>query len=93
MEQRLCEAAIDGNVESLDEIIGADKLILDKVVVGCINPNPFHVATTLGRTQFVQHLLHLKPELVQVLDSRYRSALHLATTKGHFDIVQALVRV
>ncbi|CAL5443080.1 unnamed protein product [Camellia sinensis] len=62
-------------------------------VVGCINPNPFHVATTLGRTQFVQHLLHLKPELVQVLDSRYRSALHLATTKGHFDIVQALVRV
>lgn len=93
MEQRLCEAAIDGNVESLDEIIGADKLILDKVVVGCINPNPLHVATTLGRTQFVQHLLHLKPELVEVLDSRYRSALHLATTKGHFDIVQALVRV
>lgn len=93
MEQRLCEAAIDGNVESLDEIIGADKLILDKVVVGCINPNPLHVATTLGCTQFVQHLLHLKPELVEVLDSRYRSALHLATTKGHFDIVQALVRV
>ncbi|GMQ02463.1 hypothetical protein CsSME_00048679 [Camellia sinensis var. sinensis] len=93
MEQRLCEAAIDGNVESLDEIIGADQLILDKVVVGCINPNPLHVATTLGRTQFVQRLVHLKPELVEVLDSRYRSALHLATTKGHFDIVQALVRV
>ncbi|KAI8537456.1 hypothetical protein RHMOL_Rhmol09G0025000 [Rhododendron molle] len=94
MEQRLCEAAIEENVESLREITRQDALILDKIVVGCFNgKSPLHVATSCGKAEFVKELLRLKPALAEVLDSDGRSALHLASAKGHAEIVKALVNV
>ncbi|XP_058184547.1 ankyrin repeat-containing protein BDA1-like [Rhododendron vialii] len=94
MEQRLCEAAIRGHVESLPEIRREDALILDKIVVGCFNgKSPLHIATSCGKAPFVNELLRLKPELAEVLDSDRRSALHLASAKGHAEIVKALANV
>ncbi|CAH2049231.1 unnamed protein product [Thlaspi arvense] len=78
MENRLCEAAITGNVESLHEILQDDKLILDKFVVRCFGWTPLHVAVSLGHADFMIELLHLQPKLAQVLDSAGQSPLHLA---------------
>ena len=64
MEQKLCDAAIKGDVKALDEIIKEDKLILDRVVVGTFKgTSPLHIAASIGKTEFVEQLLFKKPEL------------------------------
>ncbi|XP_057475614.1 ankyrin repeat-containing protein BDA1-like [Actinidia eriantha] len=94
MEQRLCEAAIRGSVDSLHQLIAEDELILDKIVVGYFGgKSPLHVAASSGRTKFVKELLHLNPKLADVLDSRHQSALHIASAEGHVEMVRALTRV
>ncbi|KAH7837017.1 hypothetical protein Vadar_008572 [Vaccinium darrowii] len=94
MEQSLCEAAIRGDINALHEIIGKDKLILQKVAAGCFNgASPLHVATLSEQTGFVKELLRLEPNLAEVLDSQLRSALHLASAKGHNEIVNELLSV
>ncbi|PSS11754.1 Ankyrin repeat-containing protein [Actinidia chinensis var. chinensis] len=92
MEQKLNEAAIVGNVASLHEILKEDGLILDRFVLSGSNAiiSPLHVAASRGHTQFVKELLDLNLDLAEVVDSRRRSALHLASAKGHVDIVKVL---
>ncbi|KAI3447182.1 hypothetical protein Pfo_003847 [Paulownia fortunei] len=91
MERRISEAALQGNVTSLVQILEEDPLILDKIIVSCISETPLHTAATLGHLNFVKELLSRKPELAAELDSRGCSPLHLAAAKGHADIVKELL--
>ncbi|XP_052182989.1 ankyrin repeat-containing protein ITN1-like [Diospyros lotus] len=92
MEQRLVEAAIQGNTASLNQILGEDPLILERVMVGCIVHTPLHVAASKGRLEFVRKLLDNNEALARVLDKRRRSALHLAAANGFHEIVEVLVK-
>ncbi|KAL6344601.1 hypothetical protein AAG906_002506 [Vitis piasezkii] len=93
MERMLYEAAMEGSVASLQQLLQQDRLILDRVIVDCITETPLHVAAMLGHTDFVKEILCLKPELARELDSRGFSPLHLASAKGYTELVKALLLV
>lgn len=92
MERKLSEAAAEGNVESLLQLLREDPLILDKTIVSCVSETPLHTASILGHINFVKQLLSSKPELASELDSSCCSPLHLAAAKGHAEVVKELLR-
>ncbi|KAJ4708988.1 Ankyrin repeat family protein, partial [Melia azedarach] len=93
MERRIYEAAVEGSVNCLVNLLQEDPLILDRFMAGCYAETPLHIASMLGHADFVQEILSRKPELAGELDSRKSSPLHLATAKGYLDIVKKLVSV
>ncbi|KAJ0091101.1 hypothetical protein Patl1_14553 [Pistacia atlantica] len=93
MERRIYEAAVEGNIISLLNLLQEDALILDRITVSCYGETPLHIASMLGHAEFVQEILGRKPELAGKLDSRKSSPLHLAASKGYLDIVKKLVSV
>ncbi|KAJ4717523.1 Ankyrin repeat family protein [Melia azedarach] len=92
MESMLYEAALEGNVTTLLELLQQDRLILHKVAMNPPSESPLHVAALLGHVDFVKEILCRKPELADDLDSRQCSALHIAAQKGDIDMVKALVQ-
>lgn len=91
MERRLSEAAMEGSVSYLLELLQEDPLILDRIIVSCISETPLHIAAMLGHLNFVKELLNRSPELATELDARGSSPLHLASAKGHLEIVKELL--
>ncbi|KAH7574414.1 hypothetical protein JRO89_XS03G0293300 [Xanthoceras sorbifolium] len=91
MERRIYDAAVQGSVTALLNLLQEDSLALDRFMVGCYAETPLHIASMLGHLQFVQEIRNLKPELSGELDSWKSSPLHLATAKGYLDIVKILV--
>ncbi|KAI7994646.1 hypothetical protein LOK49_LG11G01709 [Camellia lanceoleosa] len=65
MEQTLHQAAIEGNVTLLHQILKKDPLVLYR----------------------------LNSDLAEVPDSSQRLPLHLASAKGHVNVVEALISV
>ncbi|GLT31595.1 hypothetical protein SLA2020_063240 [Shorea laevis] len=92
MEGRVCEAAVEGNVNSLVQLLREDALLLDRFITGFHSETPLHIASMLGHDQFVQEILNRKAELAKVLDARKASPLHLATAKGYLEIVKKLLQ-
>ncbi|KAK8509190.1 hypothetical protein V6N12_018276 [Hibiscus sabdariffa] len=93
LENKLYEAAEEGNVTIFLELIRQDRLLLDRVLVNYAVETPLHVATLLGHTDFVKEMIQRKPELTKEVDSRGSTPLHLASAKGYVQIVKALLSV
>ncbi|XP_039165188.1 ankyrin repeat-containing protein BDA1 [Eucalyptus grandis] len=93
MDSELYEAAVEGNVRSLVELLGKDKLLLDRIMIGNRNETPLHIAAMLGHLDFVEEILVRKTELAREQDSQSLTPLHLAAAKGYLHIVESLVRV
>ncbi|KAI9191374.1 hypothetical protein LWI28_007652 [Acer negundo] len=93
MERRIYEAAVEGSVISLLNLLQEDALVLDRFMVGCYPETPLHIASMLGHLDFVQEILNRKPEMAGELDVQRSSPLHLATAKGYLEIVKKLVSV
>ncbi|XVE70860.1 hypothetical protein DITRI_Ditri10aG0104600 [Diplodiscus trichospermus] len=93
LESNLYEAAEEGSVAILLELIQHDRLILDRALVNYTSETPLHVAAMLGHTDFVKEIIHRKPEFTRGSDSEVSSALHLASAKGYVEIVKALLSV
>ncbi|XVF34588.1 hypothetical protein REPUB_Repub18cG0071500 [Reevesia pubescens] len=93
MERKLYEAAVEGSVISLLNLLQGDALLLDRFITGCYPETPLHRASTLGHAEFVEEIVTRKPELAEELDLRISSPLHLATAKGQINIVKRLLQV
>ncbi|KAH6761358.1 hypothetical protein C2S51_018307, partial [Perilla frutescens var. frutescens] len=91
LQTMLFEAATQGSITSLHQLLNYDPLILDRVVVKSFNETPLHVAAMLGHVDFVKEIIKIKSQLVVELDSLKSSPLHLASAKGHVDVVRALL--
>ncbi|KAG6598604.1 Ankyrin repeat-containing protein ITN1, partial [Cucurbita argyrosperma subsp. argyrosperma] len=91
--KRLYEAAIEGNVTTLLELLRQDPMLLARVNLNDFNETPLHVAALLGHVGFVDEILKRRPQLAKELDSRRFSALHLAAAEGFVEIVKLLLRV
>ncbi|GMG99152.1 hypothetical protein Nepgr_000992 [Nepenthes gracilis] len=94
-ERRLYDAALEGDVDLLLELLREDPLILHRYEVSEANSvgSPLHVVAKLGHVRFATEILNRKPELAEELDSRKSSPLHLASGKGHLEIVKSLLLV
>ncbi|XP_047329168.1 ankyrin repeat-containing protein ITN1-like [Impatiens glandulifera] len=92
-DQRLFDAAKEGNVASLNRLIQEDPLILDPYTIYTFHETPLHLASMFGHLDFVKSILALKPELAKELDSRSLTPLHLASAKGYIEIVKSLLQV
>ncbi|CAN4116250.1 unnamed protein product [Withania somnifera] len=92
-EKRLYEAAVDGDVRALQELLQQDALLLDRLTLTCLNETPLHIAALRGHIEFVRLILAQNPQLAAELDSRKSSALHIAAAKGHLQIVKMLLLV
>ncbi|RVW52426.1 Ankyrin repeat-containing protein BDA1 [Vitis vinifera] len=92
MEQMLYEAAAQGSVTSLYELLLKDPLIIDRVMLN-YTETPLHIAALLGHADFAKEILLQKPELAAELDYRRSSPLHLAAAKGYIEIVKELLFV
>ncbi|KAJ4957720.1 hypothetical protein NE237_024831 [Protea cynaroides] len=89
MEQRLYEAALEGNVIALLELLQEDALVLDRIVASV--ETPLHIAAMLGHVSFAKDILNRKPEFAGEFNFQRCSPLHLASVKGHIQIVKLLL--
>ncbi|KAF3969987.1 hypothetical protein CMV_006268 [Castanea mollissima] len=74
MEKRLSEAAMEGNIATLKELLLEDPLLLDRTIVSCVSETPLHISSMLGHLGFVKELLSLKLELASEFDSHGSSS-------------------
>ncbi|KAK8976101.1 hypothetical protein V6N11_007595 [Hibiscus sabdariffa] len=93
LESKLYEAAEEGDVTVLPELIRQDRLLLDRVLVNYAVETPLHVAAMLGHTDFVREIIQRKPEFTKQVDSKGSSPLHSASAKGYVEVVKALLDV
>ncbi|KAH6782955.1 hypothetical protein C2S52_007914 [Perilla frutescens var. hirtella] len=91
LQTKLFEAATQGSISSLQQLLKDDPLILHRAVVNCFDETPLHVAAMLGHVDFVKEIIGRKPQLVNELNSQKSSPLHLASAEGHVDVVRALL--
>ncbi|GMG99148.1 hypothetical protein Nepgr_000988 [Nepenthes gracilis] len=89
-ERRLYDAALEGDVDLLLELLREDPLILHRYEVSEANSvsSPLHVVAKLGHVRFATEILSRKPELEEELNPSKSSPLHLASGKGHLEIVK-----
>ena len=91
MEKKLSDAAMEGSVKKLNDLIQQDPLVLDRALVSCFSETPLHIASMLGHLDLVKELLSRKPEFATELDSLGSTPLHLAAAKGHVEVVRELL--
>nr|GMD41734.1 ankyrin repeat-containing protein At3g12360-like [Ipomoea batatas] len=90
MDRRVYEAAINGDVRALHELLQEDKLILDRVTLN-FHETPLHIAVMRGHVEFAGELLRRNSQLAAELDSRNSSPLHMAAVKGDLEMVKLLL--
>ncbi|KAH9616959.1 hypothetical protein KSS87_019815, partial [Heliosperma pusillum] len=92
--QKLYDVALEGDVQSLLNLLQEDPLILDRYNIentGQFLQSPLHVAVSLGHLDLTKEIIRRKPELVEELDHIRRwSPLHMASGKGYLEIVKVL---
>ncbi|KAL0330667.1 UNVERIFIED_CONTAM: hypothetical protein Sangu_1612200 [Sesamum angustifolium] len=89
-QKELQEAAIQGSVPSLSQLIQENPQLLRSSIYS-MPENPLHTAALLGHLEFTKQLLDINPGLSKSVNPKGSSALHLASAKGHVNIVKELV--
>lgn len=94
MERKLYDAARDGNVSTLVELLREDPIILDRVSnLGVYAETPLHIASILGNFEFAKELLKRKPSLAFEVDLNKSTPLHLASATNNVELVKLVVKV
>ncbi|XP_077225466.1 uncharacterized protein LOC143858651 [Tasmannia lanceolata] len=93
MDPRLHEAALNGNVATLHELLQEDPLLLHKLTLGALSETPLHIASLLGHISFTEEILKCGPGLARMSDERGSYPLHLALARGHVEIAKELLKV
>ncbi|XXG72612.1 hypothetical protein AAC387_Pa07g1672 [Persea americana] len=92
MDGRLYEAAMNGNVSQLHELLREDANILDKLLFGgAVRENLLHIAAQYGHSNFVREISSRKLEFSRESNSQGRCPLHVASERGHVEVVKELL--
>jgi len=76
------------DVSTLNILIKKDPLILSGVSLYRYTKTPLRIASLLGYLEFCQVLLDKNPSLATELHSEGRCPFHLASAKGHTEVVK-----
>ncbi|GFP91019.1 ankyrin repeat-containing protein at3g12360 [Phtheirospermum japonicum] len=92
MEKSLSEAAKNGDVEKLHNLIKVDPFLLRAANLAD-GDNPLHTSCMGGHVDFVKQVLNLRPDFAQELNRDGFSPLHIASASGDIEIVKELLRL
>ncbi|KAE8055482.1 hypothetical protein FH972_012322 [Carpinus fangiana] len=81
MDQRLKDAAQEGNIDTLYELIKEDANVLDKIDKIPFVETPLHIAASVGHTLFAMEIMRLKPSFATKLNQNGFTPMHLALQK------------
>lgn len=91
---KLYNAALEGDVSSLLNILEEDHLILDRCIfeTSCYNiiQHPLHVAAYKGHVEIVNIILSHKPNSCFLRDHSGMNPIHVASIEGHIDVLKVL---
>lgn len=93
MERRLLEAARNGNVDELKDLVSSNELILKEMTLEAAGHTLLHVACVAGHLDVVQELLKHMPKLAKKVNAGGFSPLHIAAAQGEVEIARELLRV
>ncbi|XP_027192784.1 ankyrin repeat-containing protein BDA1-like [Cicer arietinum] len=77
-EQQLNEAAEEGNIDLLYKVIKDDPSILESIDSKQFVETPLHIAASMGRIQFANEIMRLKPSFARKLNEQGFNPIHLA---------------
>lgn len=93
MDQRLRQAAQEGNIEAFYVLVRENPHLLEDVETP-FTETPLHVAASLGHTEFALEMMRLKPSFARKLNQDGFSPLHLALqNENNSELVISLLRV
>ncbi|KAI3683167.1 hypothetical protein L1987_83667 [Smallanthus sonchifolius] len=92
MDQRLFQAALNGDVDHLLREVEANPSMLHAVALED-GENPLHIACLAGHLNFAATVVKLRPQLSWELNQDGFSPLHIAASCGHIEIVKELLQV
>ncbi|KAK3430111.1 hypothetical protein EUGRSUZ_E01534 [Eucalyptus grandis] len=93
MEQRMLEAAREGNTDELKDLISSNELILKEMALEGAGHTPLHVACVAGHLDVVRELLKHMPKLAEKVNAGGLSPLHIAAAQGEAEIARELLTV
>ncbi|XP_044477701.1 ankyrin repeat-containing protein BDA1-like isoform X3 [Mangifera indica] len=83
MDERLQNAAMEGNVDALYSVLAEDPYVLERIDQVPFVATPLHTAAREGKIHFAKEILNLKPSFARKRDHLGRSPLHLALEGKH----------
>ncbi|XP_044477596.1 ankyrin repeat-containing protein BDA1-like [Mangifera indica] len=83
MDERLQNAAMEGNVDALYLVVAEDPYVLERIDQVPFVTTPLHTAAREGMTYFAKEILNLRPSFAWKRDHIGRSPLHLALEGKH----------
>ncbi|KAI7987827.1 Ankyrin repeat-containing protein BDA1 [Camellia lanceoleosa] len=90
-QQRLKEAAEEGDINGLYSCIKEDPRILDGIDDIPFVDSPLHTAASAGHTHFALEMMNLKPSFTKKLNPEGLTPLDLALRNGYLITVRRLV--
>ncbi|KAK3430150.1 hypothetical protein EUGRSUZ_E01675, partial [Eucalyptus grandis] len=93
MERRVLEAAREGNIHELTDLIGSNELILEEMALKEAGHTLLHVACLGGHLEVARELLKHMPKFAEKVDRDGFSPLHIAAARGDVEIAEELLKV
>ncbi|CDP20035.1 unnamed protein product [Coffea canephora] len=91
MEKTLYDAATQGDVDKLSELLEKDPLILDRAILNSPHKTPLHAAAFLGHVNFVKEVMKVNSYMCFLRDKAGRNPLHLAAMSGKLEVLKAMI--
>uniref|UniRef100_A0A803LBK8 PGG domain-containing protein n=1 Tax=Chenopodium quinoa TaxID=63459 RepID=A0A803LBK8_CHEQI len=91
---RLYDAALKGDVHSLNNLLQEDALILERCIIerGCYTQSPLHVAAKMGRLEFVKTILKKNLSMCFAHDGDGMTPIHVAAIHGQVGVLETFNR-
>ncbi|XP_021743993.1 ankyrin repeat-containing protein BDA1-like [Chenopodium quinoa] len=87
---RLYDAALKGDVHSLNNLLQEDALILERCIIerGRYTQSPLHVAAKMGHLDFVKTVLEANSTMRFAHDEDGMTPVHVAAIHGKIDVLE-----
>ncbi|KAF8412915.1 hypothetical protein HHK36_000887 [Tetracentron sinense] len=93
MDQSLIDAAREGNIDSLYELLHENPFVLENVDRVPFIDTPLHIAISAGKTSFAKEIANLKPSFAKKLNQDGFSPIHLASKMGDNGMMKELLKI